>query len=461
MPDGSRLRYASRGMTIQRREFVAGMFLGGIAAQTEASGSETQAKGRDAGRLAWPPGAGYVSKDSSAADETRWVQVDLGSSQAIEGVKLYPQFNTSGDHFNGEGFPVRFRLEVSDAPEFRSPAVLADHTGTDYPDPADHIQHFPATGHGRYVRLTVTKLRPRAGKQKVYYFSLAKLDVLAGGKDVAQGRPVFDSLTGALGVTALTRAARPQGETDITDNPRNVIPAGAWKRVPHKVHAPLKGVTLDGGPMTRGFNNNIDYLLGSFSADELLKEFRDRAGKPNPPGLRKPDQFWQTDLAGSNAGRFLMGAGNSVRWTDRAELRKRLDYVVDGICGKCRQPNGYTSWPTRRTRFSSRSAPLTREPGLLTVLLKQGIAGRKDAFQLLRGYYDWFDQCKYLPELLRGAIQGVQGMIGNTRMAHTPTGKPKDIQVIQQYFQENYWLDQLAKREERAIWQYPYDRPHC
>jgi DUF1680 family protein len=33
--------------------------------------------------------------------------------------------------------------------------------------------------------------------------------------------------------------------------------------------------------------------------------------------------------------------------------------------------------------------------------------------------------------------------------------------VIQQYFQENYWMDQLAAREDRAIWQYPYDRPHC
>src|ERR1035441_1410778 len=45
-------------------------------------------------------------------------------------------------------------------------------------------------------------------------------------------------------------------------------------------------------------------------------------------------------------------------------------------------------------------------------------------------------------------------------MYFTPTGEPKDIQVAQQYFQENYWLEQLAKREDQAIWQYPYDRPH-
>ena len=448
-------------MTIQRREFVAGMLLGTGAAYAHAPAAETPSKGVDAGRLAWPPGAGYVSKDSETADATRWVQVDLGSSQSIDAVKLYPQFNTGGDHFNGEGFPLRFRIEVSDHAEFRAPAVLVDAVSNDYADPADHIQAFAVKGKGRYLRLTVTKLRKRGGKvkQPAYYFSLAKLDVLSGGKDIAQGRPISDSIAGALGVTALTRPPRPQGENDITDNPRNVTPASAWKQVAYKVRAPREGVSLDGGPMTTGFKNNIAYLLGSFSADELLKEFRDRAGKPNPPGLRKPDQFWQTDLAGSNAGRFLMGAGNSVRWTDHAELRQRLNTIVDGIA-ECRQPNGYIMAYPEDTIFESERAAYTRA-WLTHGLIEAGYGGRADAFQLLRGYYDWFDQCKYLPELLRGAVQGVQGMIGNTRMAHTPTGKPKDIQVIQQYFQENYWLDQLAKREERAIWQYPYDRPHC
>jgi DUF1680 family protein len=52
-------------------------------------------------------------------------------------------------------------------------------------------------------------------------------------------------------------------------------------------------------------------------------------------------------------------------------------------------------------------------------------------------------------------------MIANSRMYFTPVGRPEDLQVIQRYFQENYWLDQLAAHEDRAIWLYPYDRPHC
>jgi DUF1680 family protein len=93
-------------------------------------------------------------------------------------------------------------------------------------------------------------------------------------------------------------------------------------------------------------------------------------------------------------------------------------------------------------------------------LIEAGYAGNTKAFDLLRGYYDWFDKCPHLPKLMRGTSQGVQGMIANTRMYFTPQGKPLDLQVIQRYYQENYWLEGLAKRDEEMVWQYPYDRPH-
>jgi DUF1680 family protein len=51
-------------------------------------------------------------------------------------------------------------------------------------------------------------------------------------------------------------------------------------------------------------------------------------------------------------------------------------------------------------------------------------------------------------------------MVANSRMYFTPVGKPEDIQVVQRYFQENYWLDGLAQRDTKVVWQYPYDRPH-
>jgi len=112
------------------------------------------------------------------------------------------------------------------------------------------------------------------------------------------------------------------------------------------------------------------------------------------------------------------------------------------------------------TIFYSERGAYTRA-WLVHGLIEAGYAGNQKAFEMLRGYSDWFNQCSYLPQLLRFAVQGGQGMIANTRMYFTPVGKPGDIQVIQRYFQENFWMEQLAAREQRAVWQYPYDRPHC
>jgi DUF1680 family protein len=439
---------------MKRREFLSGALATGIAARAQ---TPSPAAVED-DRIASPTGAGYDSPLVDAPDDVCWVQVDLGSPCRIDAVKLYPKINWM--YLRSQGFPVRFRIDASNDPQFTSAAPIADETAADYPDPGDRIRTFRAApASGRYVRLTVTSLKSSGGRTPRYGFSLAKMDVLSGGKDVAQSRPISDSVKGDLGVTPLTRPARPQGETQSTDNPGNVTQPYSWKPPKPSVAVPRGGVRLEDGLLKTAFDNNIGYLLGSFTVDEMLKEFRDRAGKPNPPGLRTPDPFWQTALAGSNAGRFLMGAGNALRWTDHPELRARLNAIVAGIA-ECRQPNGYMMAYPEDTIFYSERAAYTRA-WLTHGLIEAGYAGNADAFTLLRGYYDWFDRCQYLPRLLRGALQGVQGMIANARMYHTPAGKPEDLQALQRYFQEDYWLAQLARREEAAIWQYPYDRPHC
>ena len=395
-----------------------------------------------------PPG--YVSKSTGKEGEIRWVQVDFGKSVKIDQVKLFPFLE--GYSTGSPGFPVRFKIEASDDPAFKTAAGIADLTATNIPSPQDVVGLYPACGvSGRYVRLTVT----RTNKGKL---ELSKLEVWAGGRDVAENRPVTDSIKGDLGRTLLTRHPRPQGEGVITDNPGNIIPASQWKPVANRAQTPQGGVHLDGGLFETAMRNNIDYLLQAYTVDEMLREFRTRAGKPNPPDLRKPDKFWEEALAGSCAGRFLMGAGNTLRWVDNPELSHRLNQLVDGI-EDCRQPDGYIMAYPEDTIFTSERAAYTRA-WLTHGLIEAGYAGNQKAFPLLRGYYDWFDSNPYLPELLRRAGQGVQGMIANARMYFTPAGKPEDLQVIQRYFQENYWLKQLAGRETEAIWKYPYDHPH-
>ncbi|MBV9470479.1 MAG: glycoside hydrolase family 127 protein, partial [Abitibacteriaceae bacterium] len=392
---------------------------------------------------------GYETPSAGTDDTVRWVQVDLGASRPIDTVKLFPFVDWSP---NGVGFPSRFKVEVSDDPEFKTAALVTDQTGKDYPNPHDEVGVFKVNGKaGRYLRLTATHLR----NQKLM---LTKLEVWSGGKDAAQGCPITDSLKGNLGKTNLTRAPRPQGEEVVTDNPGNVIPAEQWKAVRYAAHAPLSGVRLGDGLFKTAMQNNIAYLMNSFTFDELVRQFRDRAGKPNPPGMRPPDGFWETTLAGSNAGRFMMGAGNTLRWMEDPALRKHMNDIVD-VIDECREPNGYIMAYPADTIFVNERAAYTRS-WVTHGLIEAGYAGNPKAFGLLRGYYDWFDQNPYLPELLRRGGQGVQGMIANTRMYFTPVGKPQDLQVIQRYFQEDYWMDELSKREDRAIWQYPYDHPH-
>ena len=129
----------------------------------------------------------YRSKPAKTADATTWVQIDLGESRPIDFVKVYPA-NEKGypgrdEHYAGEGFPVRFKIECSSDPDFHNPALIVDHTAADYPNPKGHIQQYAAHGvAGRYVRLTATRLMNVAGsgsggRAGGYYLALGKMDV--------------------------------------------------------------------------------------------------------------------------------------------------------------------------------------------------------------------------------------------------------------------------------------------
>jgi uncharacterized protein len=405
----------------------------------------------------------YVSRPATTASVESWVQVDLGTSQRVDAVRLEP----AGGHemwpfpLGFGSFPKRFKLSLSDSPSFEDERIIADCTASDVSDPKAQITEYPGGGErARYVRLTVTRMPAKPGSSE-FAFAVSRIIVLSDGRNSAL--QCFATADSAYGnpddLAQLTRPPRPMGEGIVTDNPSNIIPQSAFKTIAYKAEAPLKGVTLGGGLFQTAMEQNIEYLLNTFTVDELLRQFRERAGKPNPPNLREPDSFWEEELAGSNAGRFLMGAGNTLRWIDNPELRRRLNAVVEGI-SECRQPNGYIMAYPEDTIFVSERGAYTRA-WVTHGLIEAGYSGNPRAFELLRGYYNWFDECPYLPQLLRRAGLGPQGMIANTRMYFTPVGKPEDIQVIMRYFQENYWLEQLADRKDEALWQYPYDRPHC
>jgi DUF1680 family protein len=459
-------------VSIDRREFMktggaalaALQTLGpGVAFAAEAALSA--GTGTALGRMAWAAGTWYrpyVSKVAHEPATVMWVQIDLGFPQQIESLHIYPAF-TPGDEFaRGFGFPSRFRIEASEDPSFADPKMLFDHTDTDFPEPHDQITEFSIGSlSGRYLRFTATQLR-KAQDAIGYKLALAKIDVISGGRDVAAFCPVTadPDFGNPSDLVQITRPPRPMGEGIVTDNPSNVTLAPQWHTVPFQASVPLSGVRVSDGQglFWRAMENNIAYLLTSFSVDDMLRPFRERAGKPVRTGMRQPIPFWETTLPGSSAGRFLMGAGNTLRWIDHPELRAWMNAVVDGI-EECREPNGFIMAYPENMILNSERGGYTRA-WVTHGLIEAGYAGNPKAFPLLRGFYDWFNQSSWLPRMMRGGTQGVQGMIASTRMFFTPVGKPQDIQTIQRYYQENYWLEGLAAHNPEVVWQYPYDRPH-
>lgn len=82
-----------------------------------------------------PLATGWKSTDSATATTTSWVQVDLGSPQSFDEVRLTPARLPDYSESHGFGFPRRFRLEASNDPGFREARTLTDWNSRSLGDP--------------------------------------------------------------------------------------------------------------------------------------------------------------------------------------------------------------------------------------------------------------------------------------------------------------------------------------
>jgi DUF1680 family protein len=233
----------------------------------------------------------------------------------------------------------------------------------------------------------------------------------------------------------------------------------SWKPVQLKVEVPVSGVSLsDKGLFKTALDRNINYLLHSFSLDHMLEPFRVRAGIPFTPDTLPQVPFWDISLRGSNAGRFLMGAGNTLRWKDNAKLQDALNKLIDGI-EQCREPNGYIL-PYKPDSLRSEEPNYARA-WLTHGLIDAGISGNQKAYMLLRGHADWFNNWDTMhPKLLYWPNNSHQGHIASTRTYLSSIGKPEDLQVAEKYYVSDWWMNELSARRDSAIWQYPLQNPH-
>jgi alpha-L-rhamnosidase len=139
--------------------------------------------------LAMAPHNGYHSDFATSADATKWVAIDLGKEQKIDAVELDPASPYDWQPAPGFLFPVRFKIEVAGKADFSDARTVVDKTQADLTNPGNTFQIYrfePTTA--RYMRLTVTRLARRDGKN--FAFTLAEMLVLSGQKNVAANCPV-------------------------------------------------------------------------------------------------------------------------------------------------------------------------------------------------------------------------------------------------------------------------------
>jgi hypothetical protein len=135
------------------------------------------------------PEFGYHSGIEARQDVSKWVQVDLGRPVAIETIVYVGCHDTFNGIGAGFGFPVRYRIDISDDPAFGKFVTVLDQSAGDVPNPGVKPQRVAiGTRRARYVRVTATKLAARAND---YIFALAELMVLTPqGKNAAAGAAV-------------------------------------------------------------------------------------------------------------------------------------------------------------------------------------------------------------------------------------------------------------------------------
>lgn len=140
----------------------------------------------DARFLWWErPAIGYRSTDVADPAMGKWLEIDLGAPQPVDAVRLFPLEEQVAA---GQGFPVRFRIELASRPDRSDAAVLADFTDQDYRILGNRMAEFQAYGRvGRYLRISATRLAMEAGRG---FFGLSQVEVISRGRNLASGADV-------------------------------------------------------------------------------------------------------------------------------------------------------------------------------------------------------------------------------------------------------------------------------
>ena len=216
-------------------------------------------------------------------------------------------------------------------------------------------------------------------------------------------------------------------------------------KIKDKIFNPLYGVVLKEGLFLKTFDNNRAFLK-TLNQDSILYHFRRKAERL-APGEPYHGHF-EDNLHGQTAGLFLMGAGNSLRWEEDKELRRRLDEIVDEI-QQTAESDGYLM-AIPQNEFGTKEYPHYVRIWLTYGLTAAAQAGNPLAFELIRKWQIWFNHCDDL-SIIKYLMLSFQGVVASTFVYNTPIGEKEDIDTTIEYYEEDWRLGQYIMGERDAI----------
>lgn len=118
------------------------------------------------------------------------VVVDLGGFFPVEELRVMPAGRKGVAVWAHYGFPTRYMIEVARERDFSDSVMIADHRGESVESSGQNVQSFTVkeAQEVRYVRMTATRLRERAGD---YVFALGEVEAYVGDENVALGAEVL------------------------------------------------------------------------------------------------------------------------------------------------------------------------------------------------------------------------------------------------------------------------------
>lgn len=186
---------------------------------------------------------GWTSNNTLTASHTEWVQLDLGTTQPLSRVTLYPVDNGVPI---GSDFPIDYTIQIS--ADGTTWSTVATVTGA--ARPTAPVAYGFATATARYIKVTGTKLNFTASDNNSYRMQFAEIGVFALPEtDLAAGSTVTASSTytgsgWALGNVADGTVHSTSADAGWTSNNSLTVSHTEWVQLDMGFSQSITGVTL-------------------------------------------------------------------------------------------------------------------------------------------------------------------------------------------------------------------------